>query len=148
MDMQSALTLTIVVIFWAFVTLVMFQFITGLFVSTAGVNNIVSVSSVNVVAPTTSVSEVITPQVQTFEELPDPWVLETEVVHHNSNEAVVLSLPTLKLLPPVKEISLQPKRVNRSKKSDTVANKSPKTKKANPVKPIAKRKPGRSPKAA
>ncbi|WP_341530014.1 hypothetical protein WKK05_12305 [Nostoc sp. UHCC 0302] len=147
MDMQSALTLTIVVIFWAFVTLVMFQFITGLFVSTAGVNNIVSVSNVNIVAPTTSVSEVFTPQVQTFEELPDPWALKTDVVHHNSNEAVVLSLATLKLLPPVKEISLQPKRTTRSKKSDNVANKSPKTKKAE-VKSPGKRKPVKPRKAA
>ncbi|WP_341529986.1 hypothetical protein WKK05_12140 [Nostoc sp. UHCC 0302] len=65
MDMQSALTLTIVVIFWAFITLIMFQFITGLFVSADGANNLVSVSNVNVVASTTSVPEVITPQVQT-----------------------------------------------------------------------------------
>ncbi|WP_341531896.1 hypothetical protein WKK05_38490 (plasmid) [Nostoc sp. UHCC 0302] len=149
MDMQSALTLTIVVIFWAFVNLVIFQFITGLFVSATGANNLVSVSNVNVVAPIipVSVSEVITPQVQTFEELPDPWSLETEVVHHNSNEAVVLSLPTLRLLPPVQEISLQPKRVNRSKKSDNVANKSPKTKKAE-VKSPGKCKPVKPRKAA
>jgi len=145
--MQFALTLTIVVIFWAFVTLVMFQFITGLFVSTSYANNMVSVSNVNVVAPTTSVSEVITPQVQPFEELPDPWALDTEVVHHTSNEAAVLSLPTSRLLPPVKEISLQPKRTTRSKKANNVANKSPKTKKAE-VKSPGKRKPVRSRKAA
>lgn len=145
--MQSALTLTIVVIFWAFVTLFMFQFITGLFVSADGANIIVSVSNVNVIAPTTSISEVITPQVQPFKQLPDPWGLETEVVHHNSNEAVVLSLPTLRLLPPVKEISLQPERVNRSKKSDTVVNKPSKTKKAD-VKSPGSRLPIRPRKAA
>ena len=144
--MQSALTLTIVVIFWAFVTLFMFQFITGLFVSADGANIIVSVSNVNVIAPTTSISEVITPQVQPFKQLPDPWGLETEVVHHNSNEAVVLSLPTLRLLPPVKEISPQPKRTTRSNKANNAANKSPKTKKAD-VNSSDKRKPGRPRKA-
>ncbi|MHC5771512.1 MAG: hypothetical protein ACYTXI_39360 [Nostoc sp.] len=63
MDMQSLLTLTIVVIFWAFVTLVMFQFINGLFVSPAYTSNVVSVSNGNIAASTIpSVSKVITPQ--------------------------------------------------------------------------------------
>jgi hypothetical protein len=63
MDMQSLLTLTIVAIFWAFVSLVMFQFINGLFVSAAYTSNVVSVSNGNI-APSTipAVSEVITPQ--------------------------------------------------------------------------------------
>ncbi|MEH1823207.1 MAG: hypothetical protein V7L31_29735 [Nostoc sp.] len=63
MDMQSLLTLTIVAIFWAFVTLVMFQFINGLFVSAAYANNVVSVGNLNIAASTIpSVSEIITPQ--------------------------------------------------------------------------------------
>ncbi|MBE9001589.1 hypothetical protein IQ274_26100 [Nostoc sp. LEGE 12447] len=63
MDMQSLLTLTIVVIFWAFVTLIIFQFINGLFVSDANVSNLVSVSNGNIAASTIpSVSEIITPQ--------------------------------------------------------------------------------------
>jgi hypothetical protein len=87
MDMQSLLTLTIVVIFWAFVSLVMFQFINGLFVSAAYASNVVSVSNLNIAASKIpSVSEIITPQVQTFEKLPDPWMLEDEVVHRTSNE--------------------------------------------------------------
>ena len=149
MDMQSLLTLTIVAIFWAFVTLVMFQFINGLFVSAANVSNLVSVSNGNIAASTIlSVSEIITPQqVQTFEKLPDPWMLEDEVAHRTSNEAVILSFPTLRLLPLVKEISPQPKRTNRSKKTNNTANKSPKTKKAD-VNASGKRKPGRPRKAA
>ncbi|MEH1817764.1 MAG: hypothetical protein V7L31_01465 [Nostoc sp.] len=148
MDMQSLLTLTIVAIFWAFVTLVMFQFISGLFVSTAYASNVVSVSNGNIAASKIpSVSEIITPQVQTFEKLPDPWMLEDEVVYYTSNEAVVLSSPALRLLPPVKEISPQPKRTTRLNKTNNVANKSPKTKKAD-VNSSGKRKPSRPRKTA
>ncbi|MBW4457944.1 MAG: hypothetical protein KME55_37895 [Nostoc indistinguendum CM1-VF10] len=147
MDMQSLLTLAIVVIFWAFVTLVIFEFINGLFISAAYASNVVSVSNGNIAASTIpSVSEIITPQVQTFEKLPDPWMLDDEVVHHTNNEAVVLSFPTLRLLPPVKEISSQPKRTNRSNKANNPANKSPKTKKTD-VNSSGKRKPGRPRKA-
>ena len=149
MDMQSLLTLAIVAIFWAFVTLVIFQFINGLFVSAAYASNVVPVSNLNIAASTIpSVSEIITPQqVQTFEKLPDPWTLEDEVVHRTSNEAVVLSFPTLRLLPPVKEIPLQPKRTTRSNKANNAANKSPKTKQAD-VNSSGKRKPGRPRKTA
>ncbi|WP_292860536.1 hypothetical protein [Nostoc sp. LPT] len=146
--MQSLLTLAIVVIFWAFVTLIIFQFISGLFVSAAYASNVVSVSNGNIAASKIpSVSEIITPQIQTFEKLPDPWMLEDEVVHYTSNEAVVLSFPTLRLLPPVKEISPQPKRTTRLNKTNNVANKSPKTKKAN-VNSSGKCKPGRPCKTA
>lgn len=147
MDMQSLLTLAIEVIFWAFVTLVIFQFINGLFVSAAYASNVVSVSNLNIAASTIpSVSQVITPQVMTFEKLPDPWALDDEVVHRTSNEAVILSFPTLRLLPPVKEISPQPKRTTRSNKANNAANKSSKTKKAD-VNSSGKRKPGRPRKA-
>ena len=148
MDIRSLLTLTIVVIFWAFVTLVIFQFISGLFVSAAYASNVVSVSNGNIAASTIpSVSEVITPQARTFEKLPDPWMLEDEVIHCTSNKAVILSFPTLRLLPPVKEIPPQPKRTTRSSKANNAANKSPKTKKAD-VNSSGKRKPGRPRKAA
>ncbi|MCW5318264.1 hypothetical protein GTQ43_32395 [Nostoc sp. KVJ3] len=149
MDMQSLLTLTIVAIFWAFVTLVMFQFINGLFVSAAYASNVVSVGNLNIAASTIpSVSERITPQqVQTFEKLPDPWMLEDEVVHRTSNEAVIISFPILRLLPPVKEVSPQPKRTTRSNKANNAANKSLKTKQAD-VKSSGKRKPGRPRKTA
>ncbi|OYE01442.1 hypothetical protein [Nostoc sp. 'Peltigera membranacea cyanobiont' 232] len=148
MDMQSLLTLAIVAIFWAFVTLVIFQFINGLFVSAAYASNVVSVSNGNIAASTIpSVSEVITPQAMTFEKLPDPWTLEDEAVHRTSNEAVILSFPTLRLLPPVKEISSQPKRTTRSNKANNSANKSPKNKKAD-VNSSGKRKPGRPRKTA
>ncbi|MBG1268391.1 hypothetical protein [Nostoc sp. WHI] len=148
MDMQSALTLTIIVIFWAFVSLVMFQFVNGLFVSAAYVSNVVSVSNLNIAASTIpSVSGVITPQAMTFEKLPDPWTLEDEVVHRTNNEAVVLSFSTLRLLPPVTEISPEPKRTTRSNKANNAANNSPKTKKAD-VNSSGKRKPGRPRKTA
>ncbi|OYD99752.1 hypothetical protein CDG79_39105 [Nostoc sp. 'Peltigera membranacea cyanobiont' 232] len=148
MDMQSLLTLTIVAIFWAFVTLVMFQFINGLFVSAANVSNLVSVSNDNIATSAIpSLSEIITLQARTFEKLPDPWALDDEVIHRTSNEAVVISFPTLRLLPPVKEVSPQPKRTTRSNKANNAANKSPKTKKAD-VKSSGKRKPGRPRKTA
>ncbi len=160
--MQSLLTLTIVVIFWAFVTLVMFQFINGLFVSAAYTSNLVSVSNGNIATSRIPpVSEIITPQTLTFEKLSDPWMLEDEIAHRTSNEREressilsPLSLPLyptsvrspLRLLPPVKEISSQPKRTTRSTKANNAANKSPKTKKAD-VKSLGKRKPGRPRKA-
>ncbi|WP_322698196.1 hypothetical protein [Nostoc sp. DedSLP03] len=145
--MQSLLTLAIVAIFWAFVSLVMFQFINGLFVSAAYTNNVVSVSNLNIATSTIpSVSEVITTQARTFEKLPDPWTLENEIVHRTSNEAVIISFPILRLLPPVKEISSQPKRTTRSNKANNPANKSPKTKKTD-VNSSGKRKPGRPRKA-
>ncbi|MBD2537174.1 hypothetical protein H6G97_51570 [Nostoc flagelliforme FACHB-838] len=147
MDMQSLLTLAIVAIFWAFVTLVIFQFINGLFVSAAYASNVVSVGNLNIAASTIpSISKVITPQAMTFEKLPDPWALDDEVVHRTSNEAVILSFPTLRLLPSVKEISPQSKRATRSNKANNAANKSSKTKKAD-VNSSGKRKPGRPRKA-
>ena len=147
MDMQSLLTLAIVVIFWTFVSLVMFQFINGLFVSAANVRSLVSVSNGKIAASIIpSVSELITPQTRTFEKLPDPWTLEDEAVHRTSNEVVILSFPTLRLLPPVKEISSQPERTTRSNKANNAANKLPKTKKAD-VNSSGKRKPGRPRKA-
>ncbi|MBD2537021.1 hypothetical protein H6G97_50620 [Nostoc flagelliforme FACHB-838] len=148
MDTQSLLTFTIIVIFWAFVTLVIFQFVNGLFVSTTYASNVVPVSNLNIAASTIpSVSEIITPQqVQTFEKLPDPWMLEDEVIHCKSNKAVILSFPTLRLLPPVKELSPQPKLTTRSNKANNAANKLPKTKKAD-VNYSGKRKPGRPRKA-
>jgi hypothetical protein len=125
----------------------MFQFINGLFVSAAYTNNVVSVSNLNIATSTIpSVSEVITTQARTFEKLPDPWTLEDEIFHRTSNEAVVLSFPILRLLPPVKEISSQPKRTTRSNKANNPANKSPKTKKTD-VNSSGKRKPGRPRKA-
>ena len=171
--MQSLLTLAIVAIFWTFVTLVIFQFINGLFISAAYTSNVVSVSNLNIAASTIpSVSEIITPQqVQTFEKLPDPWMLEDEVVHPTSNEGERLKgkgererensilspfplplFPTsarspLRLLPPVKELSPQPKRTTRSNKANNAANKLPKTKKAD-VNSSGKRKPGRPRKTA
>ncbi|MEJ6485462.1 hypothetical protein N0Y54_29870 [Nostoc punctiforme UO1] len=172
MDMQSLLTLAIVVIFWAFVSLVMFQFINGLFVPTAYTSNVVSVSNLNIAASTIpSLSETITTQARTFEKLPDPWKLEDEVVHRISNEgerlkgkgererenSILSPLPLplsptserspLILLPPVKEVSPQPKRTTRSNKANNAANKSSKTKKAD-VNSSDKRKPGRPRKAA
>jgi hypothetical protein len=148
MDIQSLLTLTIVAIFWAFVSLVIFQFINGLFVSAAYTSNVVSVSNLNIAASTIPpVSEIITPQARTFEKLPDPWTLEDEIVHRTSNEAVIISFPILRLLPPVKEISSQPKRATRSNKAKNTAKKLPKTKKAD-VNSSGKRKPGRPRKTA
>ncbi|MGF1938352.1 MAG: hypothetical protein RM347_029020 [Nostoc sp. ChiQUE02] len=162
MDMQPLLTLAIVVIFWAFVTLVMFQFINGLFVSAAYTSNLVSVSNGNIATSTIPpVSEIITPQTLTFEKLSDPWMLEDEIVHRTSNEreresSILSPLPLpfyptsvrspLRLLPPIKEISPQPKRTTRSNKANNSANKSPKTKKAD-VNSSGKRKPVRPRKA-
>jgi hypothetical protein len=88
-------------------------------------------------------------------------MLEDEIVHRTSNEreresSILSPLPLpfyptsvrspLRLLPPVKEISPQPKRTTRSNKANNSAYKSPKTKKAD-VNSSGKRKPGRPRKA-
>lgn len=138
MNAQEILTSVIEGIFWVSVAFIIFQFITGLFV----MEHIYTVVQLEIttVTPTenTRVNDKpqnITAQNTQFEQLPDPWFLEP--LNQNINQpAIILPFPTLKLLPPAKE--LQPKRNNRKK--PTTSNKSASAK--------SPRKPGRNNKVA
>ncbi|WP_193200771.1 hypothetical protein [Nostoc sp. MG11] len=153
MNVQNVLTLTIETIFWAFVVIVMFQFITELFVSVANTSSIISEENSDIVSqlPSSVLSEipVATSSKTTgkFEQLPDPWTLETKVDQTNSTFAAILSFPALRLLPPAEEIKPQPKHTKTPKKNELVA-KSKSNKKTDAVTPMAKRKPGRPRKVA
>ncbi|MBD6620738.1 hypothetical protein FNW02_34515 [Komarekiella sp. 'clone 1'] len=153
MNVQDVLTLAIEAIFWAFVGIMMFQFITELFVSVANTNSVISEENSDVVSqlPSSVLSEVaVTIPSETtrkFEQLPDPWTLEPKVAQTNSPVAAILPFPTLRLLPPAKEIKLQSKRTRTPKKTESVA-KSKTNKKTDIVTPTSKRKPGRPRKVA
>ncbi|WP_193200701.1 hypothetical protein [Nostoc sp. MG11] len=149
MNVQDVLTLAIKAIFWAFVGIIMFQFITELFVTTNVNSTMISISLPDVIKEFTLVvaEVVIAPQSQAFEQIPDPWELESDSYNStNSTVAVILPFPTLRLLPPVKEIKPKSKSATRSKKTEPVAKK--KTTKKTEATPTAKRKPGRPRKVA
>ncbi|MBW4689235.1 MAG: DNA-binding protein [Komarekiella atlantica HA4396-MV6] len=149
MNVQDVLTLMIEAIFWAFVGIMMFQFITELFVTANANSTMISISLPDVIKEFTPVTAevVISPQLQTFQQLPDPWELKSDSYDStNSTVAVILPFPTLRLLPPVKEIKPKSKSATRSKKTEPVAKK--KTTKKTETTPTAKRKPGRPRKVA
>ncbi|MBE9037611.1 hypothetical protein [aff. Roholtiella sp. LEGE 12411] len=146
MNVQAELTLMIEVIFWAFIILVMFQFITELFVTDNANSTMNSISLPDVIKEFTPVvaEVVIAPQSQIFQQLPDPWELKSDSYDStNSTVAVILPFPALRLLPPVKEIKPKSKSATHSKKTEPVAKKKT-TKKTDVVTPMAKRKPGRT----
>ncbi|MBD6620143.1 hypothetical protein FNW02_31215 [Komarekiella sp. 'clone 1'] len=149
MNVQNVLTLAIEAIFWAFVGIMMFQFITEVFVTANANSTMISISLPDVIKEFTPVvAEVeIAPQLQTFQQLPDPWELKSDSYDStNSTVAVILPFPTLRLLPPVKEIKPKSKSATRSKKTEPVAKK--KTTKKTEATLTAKRKPGRPRKVA
>ncbi|YAF99417.1 MAG: hypothetical protein AB3A66_30180 (plasmid) [Nodularia sp. CChRGM 3473] len=117
MDIQSTLTLTIQIIFWAFVTLIIFDFVNGIFLLQP--QTVISVQS-----PVAVTKDIPNPvkkaapcHVQKFEQLPDPWELQLEPHTTTEAQTVVIPFPALRLLPPAQEVQPQPKRRGRPKKS-------------------------------
>lgn len=138
MNAQEISTLAIEGIFWVTVAFLLSQFITGLFVFRR--------KSYTVIQPQTTVTPNPTANALTtycYEQLPDPWILESEVFETNSHHTVI-SFPTLRLLPPAKEVQPQPKRATRSKKTSQPKPKSPNKSKTGksttPRKPVRPRK--------
>lgn len=133
MDIQSTLTQAIEVMVMSFVALMMFDFIDGLYVVplppiAIAQSNFNSESTVlphfeplhKPEQPEVSPQQIpfVTSQ---FEEIPDPWTLETDSYNSNiSTQAVILPFPTLRLLPPVKQ---QSRTTKNTKKSQTGVHK-------------------------
>lgn len=131
MDIQSTLSFFIQAIFVSFVTLIIFQFIAGLFVQ---FDKAQAVATFHTAAATPKLgTQIATPPLQrtlsttvlkNFDLLPDPW-LNNEIQPSQQQEAVVLEFPTLKLLPPAAQI--QPKARATKKSTKTSQTKSTKT---------------------
>lgn len=154
MHIQSALTLAIEIIFWAFVSLMFSDFINGIFDLQISTTTVISVTQLQVVSkPAVSV---IAPQFEPihnpwelelepqitilkpqFEEIPDPWKLELDFSNSMvKTQSVLLPFPALRLLPPALEVQSKPKRTRTTKKTTSTA----KTKSEKAESP---RKPGR-----
>ena len=141
MDIQSILTQAIEVIFMSFVALMIFDFIDGLY--------IVPLPSIAITQSNTSSKSTVTaPQFEPlsnseqlevepqqipfvksqFEEIPDPWTLETDSYNSSTEtQLLVLQFPSIRLLPPATEV--QPKfKAKTAKPKSTKTTKITKTK--------------------
>lgn len=143
MDIQNILTTAIEIVFMGFVSLMVYDFIDGLWVvpllpawetidrpsteprmtlATPKPEVIIATPSIS----TTPQSSVTTPdpcEEQQFEQLPDPWST-TDIQPQNQTQPIVLQFPTLRLLPPAK---VQPKPAEIKTTKSTKTNKTPKT---------------------
>lgn len=113
--MQSVLTLIIEVIIVTFFVAMFIDFVTGIF------QLIQATPSVTPDNTSISIPKVNQPII--CQPLPDPWTmkLENDISSYETtkNETIPFPLPTLKLLPPAKEIKSEPKRRGRPKKNNT-----------------------------
>lgn len=124
MNIQSTIILLIEVIFWAFVAIMMNDFVNGLFELWHN-QTLTPVSAITPqLDPITQQIAVNEPQ---FELIPDPWELPVETKNNTSEtQSIALPFPTLILLPPAKEV--QTKRKRTTNKSTTNERKSTKGK--------------------
>lgn len=155
MDIQSTLTLAIEVVFWAFVSLMIFDLTNRLFILDTNIATAILFTRDNILSSTPVAIPVIAPQIESecervklelesqqlttitpqFEQLPDPWKLDVETPTPSiETQGVVLTFPTLRLLPPVKEV--QSKRSKNQHKATS-------TKKPKSAPGESPRKPGR-----
>jgi hypothetical protein len=152
MDIQSTLSLLIQVVVIGFVSLVLFQGITGLLVEFGKAQ---AVATFHTAAATSQLgTQIATPPLQptlsttvpkNFDLLPDPW-LNTEIQPSQQQEAFVLEFPTLKLLPPAAQV--QPKARATKKSTKSTQPKSTKTSKTSqPKTAVTPRKSGKKPAA-
>ncbi len=113
--MQSVLTLMIKAIVVTFFVAMFIDFVTGIF------QLIQATPSVTPDNTSISIPKVNQPII--CQPLPDPWTmkLENDISSYETtkNETIPFPLPTLKLLPPAKEIKSEPKRRGRPKKNNT-----------------------------
>lgn len=145
MDIQNILTTAIEIVFMGFVSLMVYDFIDGLWVvpllpapetidtpSTAPRMTLATPKPEVIIATpsisTTPQSPVTTPdpwEEQQFEQLPDPWIT-TDIQPQNQTQPIVLPFPTLRLLPPAPaKVQLKPAKIKTTK--STKINKTPKT---------------------
>lgn len=124
MDIQSILTQTIEVIVMSFVTLMIFDLVGGLWVvplPPAGWQPpVIEQSTERGVATRLTLQENIphvTPLALQFEQIPDPWSLEAAPVNPVFAQSVIISFPTLRLLPPTQEVQISKPKRTRAKSS-------------------------------
>ncbi|MFN6569818.1 hypothetical protein [Dendronalium sp. ChiSLP03b] len=123
MELNSLSNLAIETIVWAFVTLIVFDFIDGLFKLWR--NQTRPGGAIPHFEPVSKEQEQIALSPQ-FEQLPDPWELEPKPQPLTvETQSVVLPFPTLRLFPSAAEV--QPK----LPKTETTKTKSTKTTKTN-----------------
>jgi hypothetical protein len=126
MSIQSTLTLAIEVIFNLFIGLMIFDLINGLWI--VPLQQVAIAQPQIVLEPTSSLlaphlshgsnpwelelePQQLTVIASQFEQLPDPWKLDVETpTPSTETQPVLLTFPTLKLLPPVQEVQPKPKR--------------------------------------
>nr|WP_322657086.1 hypothetical protein [Dendronalium sp. ChiSLP03b]MDZ8203421.1 hypothetical protein [Dendronalium sp. ChiSLP03b] len=139
MELNLLTNLAIETIVWAFITLIIFDFVDGLFKLWHN-HTLVPISAMPDFEPF-SIEErepiAVTPQ---FEQLPNPWELEPEPQPLTvETQSVVLPFPTLRLLSPATVVQPKPKRTrNDNKSADTAKSKSAKAQ--SPRKPGKPRK--------
>jgi hypothetical protein len=123
MELTDVTNLAIETIFWAFVTLIIFDFIDGLFQLWHNQTLVPIRASTNF--EPFSIDErklvAVTPK---FEQLLDPWELEPEPQPLTiETQSVVLPFPTLRLLPPATEVQPKPSKTKTTKTKSTKTNK-------------------------
>ncbi|ABA24821.1 conserved hypothetical protein (plasmid) [Trichormus variabilis ATCC 29413] len=127
MDIQNTLTLMIQAVVMGIVSLMVFDFVSGLWVvplPPAGWQPpVIEQPTVSAVAlqPTPQPQIEQSTPIIAFEEIPDPWNLEPQSSHHSAPApAVIVPFPSLRLLPPVIAQEVQStKRKSKGAKSST-----------------------------
>ncbi|UKP01015.1 hypothetical protein [Nostoc sp. UHCC 0870] len=124
MTIQSTITLLIEIVFWATLLVLMTDFVNGFF-DLWWSQNLAPVSAITPQLDTET--QQITTNKPQQKLIPDPWELPIETQNNTSEtQSNVLLFPTLRLLPPAKEV--QTKRKRTTKKSTTTKPKSAKDK--------------------
>jgi hypothetical protein len=139
MDIQATLTLMIQAVVMGIAALMIFDFVTGLWVVSlppAGWQPPVieqpTVSAVVAQPTPQEESPHATPLVPQFEEIPDPWTLQPQSPHQPVPTPVILPFPTFRLLPPAQEV--QPTKRTKAKAKSSTPRKSASTPKHRPTK--------------
>jgi hypothetical protein len=119
--MQSVLTLMIEAICVNFFVAMFIDFVAGIFQLIQATTS-VTPDNISISIPKVNKPVIVQP-------LPDPWNMELENDISSDetmkSETIPFPVPTLKLLPPAKEIKSEPKRRGRPKKNNTTST--PKT---------------------
>lgn len=126
MDTQSVLNLMIQAVVMGIVALMVFDFVSGLWVvplPPAGWQPpVIEPFTVSTTAPQPTPQQEIplpTPTVA-FEEIPDPWTLQPQSSHRSAPApAVIVPFPTLRLLPPAIAQEVQPTTAKRKTSKTT-----------------------------
>ncbi|MBD2498729.1 hypothetical protein [Nostoc sp. FACHB-280] len=123
---STVLNWAIEVTVMGFVSLIVADFVNGLFWLPYSSYVIAPVATTNQVIAAETPHTVPAPAPQ-FAQLPSPWDLDTDITPNSIPQPVVLEFPTLKLLPPA--ASAQPKARTTTKSTKSTQPKSTKTSK-------------------